>query len=224
MCSPRTSARNSSDSRSRRRKSTVAPLRPSRYRWKRAWSESGPYAVPRTPKSIWLTNGMSDTGAGIGDVCACAPAAVSTTAALMMTTCVRIASSRSLTQEAVARWVVRSVNLRMAVHAAAPDGAVARRRDLRSVVDRRRVTAADVAPLAEHRLLGDQHAIVVRAVRIVAARAVLASRGVVPDEGAALFRVAGRARFVQRVADLQHADVGRSVRAVAGRAVHLPFG
>ena len=101
-----------------------------------------------------------------------------------------------LPKELVARRVVRPVNLRVAVDAAAADRAVARGRDLRAVVDRRRMPAADVAALAEHRQLRDQHALVVRAVRIVAGRAVLAAGGVIPQERPALLGVAARARLV----------------------------
>jgi hypothetical protein len=47
------------------------------------------------------------------------------------------------------------------------------------------------------------------------------ARRVLPQIRTALLRVAARARFVDRVADLQHADVVRPVRAVAGGALHL---
>ena len=82
---------------------------------------------------------------------------------------------------------------------------------------------ADVAPLAEHRELRDEHAIVVGPVRVVAGVAGLAHRRVVPEIGPALLGVAADARLVDPVADLEHPDVGRSVRVVARRAVHLAF-
>src|SRR5262252_7147335 len=91
--------------------------------------------------------------------CAIAPDAVRRSAAAMLSHVVRITSSL-LAQEPIAGRMVRAVNLRVAVHATPPDGAVARGRDLRAVVNRRRVPAADMAALAEHRLLGDEHAIV----------------------------------------------------------------
>ena len=106
--------------------------------------------VPRTPKSIWLTSGMSGVAAAavFGDVllaarpaptsCAAAPAAISSSAATMMKSLVRITSSCRLPKEFVARRVIRPVDLRVAVHAAAADHAVAGGGDLRAVVDRRR--------------------------------------------------------------------------------------
>ena len=84
----------------------------------------------------------------------------------------------------------------MTVDAAAADHAVAAVVQLRLVVNDRRMAAADVAPLAEHRHLRDEHPVVVRAVRIVAARAVLASCRVLPEIRAALLGVAARARLV----------------------------
>ncbi len=119
--------------------------------------------------------------------------------------------------------MIRPVNLRMTVHAASSDRTVARGGDLPAVVNRRGMTARNVAALAEHRLFRDQHAIVVRAVRIVTTRTVLAAGRVIPHEWTALLGVAAGARFVERVADFQHPDVIGSVRAVAGRAVHLAF-
>src|SRR5262245_46299696 len=82
--------------------------------------------------------------------------------------------------------MVRPVNLRLAVHAGASNDAVAAVGDLRGVVDRRWMTAADVAALAQHRRLRHEHAVVVRPVRIVAAHTVLATCGVLPEERSAL--------------------------------------
>jgi hypothetical protein len=59
--------------------------------------------------------------------------------------------------------------------------------------------------------------------RVVAARAVLASRRVLPYERSALLGVAAGAQLVERIAGLEHAHVVRPVRRVAGGAVHLAF-
>ena len=109
---------------------------------------------------------------------------------------VRIFILLQLTKEPVAGRAVRAVNLRVAVHARAANQTVAARRELRAVVDRGWVPRRDVAPLAEHRRFGDEHAVVVRAVRVVAGRAVLGDRRVLPQERPALLGVAARAFFV----------------------------
>src|SRR5687767_7137409 len=83
--------------------------------------------------------------------------------------------------------------------------------------------AGHVTPLAEHRLLRDEHPIVVRPVRIVAAGAVLASGRVLPQEGTALLGVATGTALVDGVANLEHADVGGPMRVVAAGTVHLSF-
>ena len=92
------------------------------------------------------------------------------------------------------------------------------------VVNRGRVLGVVVAPLAEERQLRHQHAVVVRAMRIVAGRAAFTvDAGVLEQERSALLRVARRARFVDAVAGAQQLDVGRAMRVVAGRALHLAF-
>ena len=81
-----------------------------------------------------------------------------------------------------------------------------------------------VAPLAQHRRLGDEHALMRRAVRVVATRAVVADRRVLVQERPALLRVAADARLVQPVAHLEQLDVDRPVRVVARGALHLALG
>jgi len=82
---------------------------------------------------------------------------------------------------------------------------------------------ADMAALAEHRRPRDEQAIVVRAVRIVAGAAALATCGVVPEERPALLGMARKAALVDVIADTKLLDVCRSVRIVARRARHLAF-
>src|SRR5204863_7401614 len=133
-------------------------------------------------------------GVSIAFVASCAAApVVSRSAATMVIHPVRITASCPLPKKLFARGMVRPVDLRVAVDATASDHPVARGGELRAVVDRRGVPAADVAALAEHRLLGDQHAVVVRAVRIVAAGAALAPGRVIVQERPALLGVAAGA-------------------------------
>ena len=86
-----------------------------------------------------------------------------------------------------------------------------------------RVPRCHVTALAEKGQLGDQHAVVVAAVRIVARGAAVHDRRVLPQERAALLGVATRAALVHRGADTQQLDVHRSVDVVAGRALHPAF-
>ncbi len=113
---------------------------------------------------------------------------------------------------------------RVAVDAAARQHAVAAVVQLVLVVDGRRVPRVVVAALAEHGLLRDEHALVRRAVRVVATRAVVTHGGVLVQERAALLRVAADAGLVEPVAHLQQLDVGGAVRVVARRALHLALG
>src|SRR5262249_6831414 len=139
--------------------------------------------------------GAATSRCGAGPVslsCASAPLETRRSAATNLRSLLRMAILR-LPKELRAGRVIRAVNLRMAVHAGASNHAVAAAGHLRSVVDRRRMPAADVASLAEHRRLRDEHAVVVRTVRIVAAGAVLAAGRVLPEERAALLGVAARA-------------------------------
>src|SRR5262245_11540103 len=128
-----------------------------------------------------------------------------------------------LPKEEVSRGVIRAVDLRVAVDAGPADDPVAAGVQLRGVVDRRGMAAADVAALTQHRRLGDEQAVVVRTVRIVAAGAVFTPRRVLPDERSPLLGVAAGARLVDRVADAQQPNVGRAVRRVARGALHLRF-
>ena len=120
--------------------------------------------------------------------------------------------------------MVAAVDGRVAVDAATRQHPVAAVVQLRLVVDGGRVPRVVVAPLAQHRRLGDEHALVLRPVRIVTARAVVAHRSVLVQERPALLGVAADARLVQPVAGLEQLDVGRAVRVVARRALHLALG
>src|ERR1043166_4110447 len=208
----------------KRRTSSVAPSRRSRYRMKRAGSESVPNVVPRTVNSAKLPcafAGSIGPGSGAAGCGACAndeAAAITNAAAI---TEIFLSIFMMSPQERVAGRAVAAVNLLMAVHAAASDDPVAARGKLRAVVNRRGMPRADVAALAEHRRLGDEHPLVVAAVRIVTGVAGLTNRRVIPQERPALFRVAARARLVDPVADLEHPHARRAVRVMAGRAFEL---
>ena len=119
--------------------------------------------------------------------------------------------------------MVRPVDVLMAVHAGPSKHPVALLRcDGRVVVDRRRMLRRDVTALTEHRHAYVQHAIVRRAVRVVARRAVLAHRRVLPEHRSAHLGVTARAQLVDRTPDFQVLDVAdRAVRIVARRARHL---
>src|SRR6185436_2975265 len=93
-------------------------------------------------------------------------------------------------------------------------GAVAR------VVEGAGVTRVEVAALAEEGLLRDQHLVVVRPVGVVAVQAVLAHGRVLPEERAALLRVALQALLVD-VGGVDHLRAGGVVGLVAARALHL---
>src|SRR5206468_3886436 len=77
-----------------------------------------------------------------------------------------------------------------------------------------------VALLTEPRLGEPQHLLVVGPVWIVAVRAAFLDGWVLPQEGAALLRMAGVAGIVDRVL-LQERLRHGAVRVVAGRARHL---
>ena len=70
------------------------------------------------------------------------------------------------------------MNLLVAVRAAAVDQTVAPLCERRALVDGRWMPRADVAALAQHRRPHHEHAVVVRAVGVVAGDARLATRGV----------------------------------------------
>ena len=84
------------------------------------------------------------------------------------------------------------------------------------------MTGVQMAPLAEVRLLGHQHLVVVRSVRVVAVEAALAHRRVLPQERAAFLGVALQALLVD-VLGVDHLRVDGVVGIVAARAAHLPF-
>src|SRR6185436_14684142 len=78
----------------------------------------------------------------------------------------------------------------------------------------------DVALLTQSWLRHLEHALVVRAVRVVAARAVLDDGRVLPQEGPSLLGVAPEAVVVRRVLR-EKGRRDRPVRIVARRAAHL---
>ena len=98
--------------------------------------------------------------------------------------------------------MVGSVHVLMAVLARMLDHAIARTRtELRvaQVVERARMARVQMAALTEIRHLRDQQLVVIRAVRLMARRAVLADRRVLPQERPALLGVAGVAELIQRI-------------------------
>src|SRR5947208_1358905 len=77
--------------------------------------------------------------------------------------------------------------------------------------------------LAEEWQLADQHALVVRAVRVVAGHAAFGDRRVLPQVRAALVGMAALAAFVDGGAGLEQTDIAAAVRVVTGAALHGPF-
>src|SRR3954470_14956668 len=130
-----------------------------------------------------------------------------------------------LSHEELAGWMVRSVNVLVTVHARSTEHAVALvDGDGVVVVNARRMLGRDVTALTEHRHPHREHAVVGRSVRIVAGRAVLPHRCVLPQRRSAHLGVAAVAGLVDGGADFQRLDVGdRAVRVVARTARHLPF-
>lgn len=134
-------------------------------------------------------------------------------------------SSRS-PYEALSARVIRSVNRRVAgdarpgkdAHACARAGSNQYR-----VIDRARVTRADVASLTEDGRLRDEHALVGRSMRIVTRHASIATRRVLPQEGTSLLGMARGAQLGNRIALAQQLHVRRAVSVVAGRTLHLAF-
>jgi hypothetical protein len=115
------------------------------------------------------------------------------------------------------------MNLLVTVDAAPLDESVAAVGQSRGVVDGRRMSSADVAPLTKHRHLRHQHPVVDRAVRVVTRAAGFPAGGVIPQERTALLGMAREAGFVDVVAHLQQLHVRGAVRVVAARAGHLSF-
>src|SRR5687768_17252351 len=90
----------------------------------------------------------------------------------------------------------------MTVAAGMLDDAVARvRAELRiaQVVERSRMARVQMAALTEIRHLRQQQLVVIRAVGLMARRAVLADGGVLPQERTALLGVAGVAELIHRI-------------------------
>ena len=85
------------------------------------------------------------------------------------------------------------------------------------------MSRGDVTPLAEERLLGNQHPVVVAAMWVVTRRAGVGDRRMLPEIRAALLRVTAGARLVNRRSDLQKPQILRAMHVVAGRAGQLPL-
>ena len=113
----------------------------------------------------------------------------------------------------------------MTVHARPAEHAVALvHRDRVVVVDGRWVARGDVAALTQHRHAHDEHAIVRRAVRVVARRAILLHWCVFPQHRATHLGMAAHATLRHGTADLERLHVAdRTVRVVARGARHFSF-
>src|SRR3990172_4658858 len=125
--------------------------------------------------------------------------------------------------EAVSRRVGRTVDVAVARHACTECDKLARqsrRRGGGRCLRRRRMPLLDVALLAEPGFGEEQHVFVVAAVGGMAIRAALHHGRMLPQEGAALVRVALEAGIVERVG-LEKLLGHRPVGVVAARAVHL---
>lgn len=90
------------------------------------------------------------------------------------------------------------------------------------VIERSRVPRIQVAALAKEGTLRHQELVVVRTVGVVAVRAVLSNRSVLPKVGASLLGVAGEAGVVHGCG-LQQLGLGSVMRIVATRAIELAF-
>jgi hypothetical protein len=122
--------------------------------------------------------------------------------------------------------MIRSVDRRVARHTRPGKHPHTRARagsNQHGVVDRARMTRADVTSLAQDRRLRDEHALVRRAVRVVAGHASVAARRMLPQERAALFRMARSAQLGDRIAFPQQLHVRRAVCVMARRTLHLAF-
>ena len=88
------------------------------------------------------------------------------------------------------------MNVGVTIHARAPEHAVALiHRDCVVIVKRCGMSRRDVAALTEHRHPDDQHPVVGRAMGIVARRAVLTDRCVLPEYGATHLGVTADTEF-----------------------------
>src|SRR5689334_18378998 len=135
----------------------------------RASSEPSLNEVPRTVNSATLPSAFAGSigpGSGAAGCGACADAAAATITSAAAVSRISRRVFMTSPQEGVAGRAVAAVDLLMTVRAAAADQTVAARRQLRAVVNRRGMARPDVTTLAEHRQLGDQHALVVAAVRV----------------------------------------------------------
>src|SRR5262245_49451793 len=121
---------------------------------------------------------------------------------------------------------VAAVHVLVAVLARMLGGTVARPGELAGGVDvaveRAGMARVQVAALAQPRLLRHEHLVVVRAVRVVAVEAVLPDRGVLPEERAALLRMALEAQLVGHLG-LDHLGLAAVVGVVAAAARHQAF-
>ena len=119
------------------------------------------------------------------------------------------------------RRMIRAVDLGMAAHAAASQR-LWRRHSGRQLTGRQRdirVTCFRVALLAQERLPLHEKSRIAAPVRLVAGRTVLRDWRVLPQEGTALLRMAGKASIVERTTDER--EVGhRTMRIVAVAARH----
>src|SRR2546425_7245529 len=133
---------------------------------------------------------------------------------------------RLLPDEPRTRRMVGAVNGGVTVHARPPEDELGGRPGEEAHVPTVRRARMDphlvVALLAQPWLRDLQHLFVIRPVGIVTVRAALEYRRVLPEERAALFRVAGVAGVVQRDL-LEQRGRARAGRVVARRARHLPL-
>src|SRR5579863_213004 len=150
-------------------------------------AESPVYVVPRPPRSNEPEVAPAPTSVGAGAVCgvvacggpfgggvdedggpwAAAGAAVDSRPTMAETSRgIRIGGSSA--QEELSHRVHRPVDLDVAIDATPI--LELRLGQLRGVVERARVPRRDMTPLAEQGLLGDEHAVILRSVRVVARR------------------------------------------------------
>jgi len=121
--------------------------------------------------------------------------------------------------------MIRAVDTRVAVDTRPTEHPVALiHRNGVVVVDGRWVARGDVAALTQHRHAHDEHAIVRRAVRVVARRTVLFHWRVFPQHRATHLGMAAHATLRHGAAHFERLHVAdRTVRVVARGARHLSF-
>src|ERR1035437_7218398 len=157
----------------------------------------------------------------VGRASAIAPAARSMAAPHEMSFMVSLLVGSMLPVEVPAAGMIRAMDVDVAGGALAVEHELHVGRECPAAW-RDPVPAADVALLAEPRASDLEHFLVRRAVHVVAVRAVLGHRRVLPQVGPALLGVAGEAGLVHRRRH-QELLVGGAVRVVAGGALHLPL-